>query len=226
MLSLRRQSTPFAGCVPSSFPSAKSDSEVPEVLSLVFLSKLIGRKDLDDTAVDPTGTSGSRVHQRLEVPEMLSLVLPAMLIDRKHFEETPADCSGSSSKDCQELYECPNDAGPTSVLTLPRFIFALISPIEVFIHLLWFIATNLWVGIQARCLHKRPRDVSRTGLNRRESCPPRRRQTRQSPQNFCARRISTSSAILTDYYHPGNTGELYRQMYVSTQLPKVTMSLM
>ncbi|KAJ6594649.1 adenylate cyclase [Mycena capillaripes] len=31
--------------------------EVPEVLSLVFPSKLIGRKDLDDTAVDPTGTS-------------------------------------------------------------------------------------------------------------------------------------------------------------------------
>ncbi|KAF7357985.1 Adenylate cyclase [Mycena venus] len=50
--------------------------EVPEMLSLIFPSNLIGRKDLDDTAVDPTGTSGSRVQFSVaQVRELAMLCL-------------------------------------------------------------------------------------------------------------------------------------------------------
>ncbi|KAJ7354480.1 hypothetical protein DFH08DRAFT_738557 [Mycena albidolilacea] len=53
--------------------------EVPEVLSLVFPSDLIGRKDLDDTAVDPTGTSGSRV--QFSVAQMRELAILCLRLE-------------------------------------------------------------------------------------------------------------------------------------------------
>jgi len=53
--------------------------EVPEMLSLVFPSNLIGRKDLDDTAVDPTGTSGSRV--QFSVAQMRELAMLCLRLE-------------------------------------------------------------------------------------------------------------------------------------------------
>ncbi|KAJ7665868.1 hypothetical protein DFH06DRAFT_261547 [Mycena polygramma] len=53
--------------------------EVPEVLSLVFPAKLIGRKDLDDTAADPTGTSGSRV--QFSVAQMRELAMLCLRLE-------------------------------------------------------------------------------------------------------------------------------------------------
>ncbi|KAF7357959.1 Adenylate cyclase [Mycena venus] len=53
--------------------------EVPEMLSLIFPSNLIGRKDLDDTAVDPTGTSGSRV--QFSVAQMRELAMLCLRLE-------------------------------------------------------------------------------------------------------------------------------------------------
>ncbi|KAF7376679.1 Adenylate cyclase [Mycena sanguinolenta] len=65
--------------------------EVPEVLSLVFPSALIGRKDWDDTAVDPTGTSGSRV--QFSVAQMRELAMLCLRLEmatsRRVFRSLP-----------------------------------------------------------------------------------------------------------------------------------------
>jgi len=53
--------------------------EVPEVLSLVFPSELIGRKDLDDTAVDPTGNQSSRV--QFSVAQMRELAMLCLRLE-------------------------------------------------------------------------------------------------------------------------------------------------
>jgi len=53
--------------------------EVPEMLSLVFPANLIGRKDLDDTAVDPTGSSGSRV--QFSVAQMRELAMLCLRLE-------------------------------------------------------------------------------------------------------------------------------------------------
>jgi len=53
--------------------------EVPEMLSLVFPGKLIGRKDLDDSAVDPTGSSGSRV--QFSVAQMRELAMLCLRLE-------------------------------------------------------------------------------------------------------------------------------------------------
>ncbi|KAJ6616665.1 hypothetical protein B0H10DRAFT_1948982 [Mycena sp. CBHHK59/15] len=53
--------------------------EVPEILSLVFPGKLTGRKDLDDSAVDPTGSSGSRV--QFSVTQMRELAMLCLRLE-------------------------------------------------------------------------------------------------------------------------------------------------
>ncbi|KAJ6526967.1 adenylate cyclase [Mycena vulgaris] len=53
--------------------------EVPEMLSLVFPSNLIGRKDLDDTAVDPTGPSSGRV--QFSVVQMRELAMLCLRLE-------------------------------------------------------------------------------------------------------------------------------------------------
>ncbi|KAJ7213101.1 adenylate cyclase [Mycena pura] len=53
--------------------------EVPEMLSLVFPGKLIGRKDLDDTAVDPSSSSGSRV--QFSVAQMRELAMLCLRLE-------------------------------------------------------------------------------------------------------------------------------------------------
>ncbi|KAJ6456413.1 adenylate cyclase [Mycena sanguinolenta] len=57
--------------------------EVPEVLSLVFPSELIGRKDMDDTAEDPTRSSGSRGPGRVEfsVAQMRELAILCLRLE-------------------------------------------------------------------------------------------------------------------------------------------------
>ncbi|KAK6996951.1 adenylate cyclase [Favolaschia claudopus] len=53
--------------------------EVPEVLTLVFPSNLIGRKDLDDNAVDPSGNSSSRV--QFSVTQMRELAILCLKLE-------------------------------------------------------------------------------------------------------------------------------------------------
>ncbi|KAJ7090876.1 adenylate cyclase [Mycena belliarum] len=53
--------------------------EVPEMLSLVFPGQLIGRKDLDDTAVDQAGPSGGRV--QFSVAQMRELAMLCLRLE-------------------------------------------------------------------------------------------------------------------------------------------------
>ncbi|KAJ7782580.1 adenylate cyclase [Mycena maculata] len=53
--------------------------EVPEMLSLVFPANLIGRKDLADMTVDPTGSSGSRV--QFSVAQMRELAMLCLRLE-------------------------------------------------------------------------------------------------------------------------------------------------
>jgi adenylate cyclase len=53
--------------------------EVPEVLSLIFPAQLIARKDIDDTSIDPTGSSGSRV--QFSVNQMRELAMLCLRLE-------------------------------------------------------------------------------------------------------------------------------------------------